>query len=94
MSDKLESLISRLEAVASQLEKTVKPKGGDAGGVDPSVTSYDEYVAQYVQPWLATARNIAPDVSDMVCVLKFFVTEFFSNFFWSRLPLLKKVSLN
>jgi adenylyl cyclase-associated protein len=76
MADKLESLVNRLEAVASRLEK-VKLGGSSAGAesaggdeVAEQVAAYDEYYANSFKPFLDVSRKIGKELDKAVEILQ------------------------
>jgi hypothetical protein len=85
-AQQLEALIKRLEAVASRLESGATGSKAESGGAkeEPQVSAYDEYVATFVAPFLATCRDIGGDLNGLVCVSICILTR--------RLIWLKKVS--
>jgi hypothetical protein len=70
-AQQLETLIKRLEAVASRLETSGETgaksdSGSSAQQAAPEVASYDEYVSNHVAPFLATCRDIGGDLNGLV----------------------------
>lgn len=72
MSAELSSLVSRLEAVTTRLEKAAGGGGaGDAGPSAEMVTEYEDYIAQYINPFVTATNKIASeDVKKAGALLK------------------------
>jgi len=70
MSDKLESLVQRLETVANKLERLNVSEGkavasGDDDEISASVTDFDQYLKDVVEPFVATSKTIGGKLAEI-----------------------------
>ncbi|KAL7002703.1 F-actin-capping protein subunit alpha [Sarracenia purpurea var. burkii] len=68
--ERLESAVSRLEALSAGFRPGISPdSGGDAGPLDPSIVAFDDLVAQYIGRVSDAAEKIGGQVLDVTKVL-------------------------
>jgi len=73
--DKLESLLSRLEAAVTRIEKSkvggssgASAAAAEAEGDAERVTALDEWYTGSFKPWLENSRKIGGLLNDAVCI--------------------------